>query len=76
LVLSHFFDLSYFSDFVVSQLAFGDEPEIICEGFYEIEDLSIFAWSSIPDIGHYRWLRGSIRQLLLNSKANYLVSTI
>jgi hypothetical protein len=24
--------------------AFGDEPETICEGYYEIEDTSIFAW--------------------------------
>jgi hypothetical protein len=29
-------------------LVFGDEPETICEGCYEIEDTSIFAWSSIP----------------------------
>jgi hypothetical protein len=27
--------------------ASGDEPEIICEGCYKIEDTSIFAWSSI-----------------------------
>jgi len=32
-------------------LAFGDEPEIVCKGCYEIKDTSIFAWSSIPDIG-------------------------
>ncbi len=36
--------------------AFGDELEIIYEGYYEIEDTSIFAWFSIPGIGHYRWL--------------------
>jgi len=34
--------------------ASGDEPEIICEGYYETEDTSIFAWSSVPDVGHYR----------------------
>jgi hypothetical protein len=42
-------------------LAFGDELEIVCEGCYEIKNTSIFAWSSIPGIGHYRWLRGPIR---------------
>jgi len=36
--------------------AFGDELEISCEGYYEIEDTSIFAWFSIPSSGHYRWL--------------------
>jgi hypothetical protein len=57
-------------------LASGDEPEIVCEGCYEIEDTFIFAWSSVPDVGHYRWLRGPIRQLPPNSKADYLVRTI
>jgi len=42
-------------------LAFGDKPETVYEGCYENEDISIFTWSSIPGIGHYRWLRGSIR---------------
>jgi len=54
----------------------GDEPETVCEGYYETEDNSIFAWSSVPGVGHYRWLRGSIRRLPPNSKANYLVRTI
>jgi hypothetical protein len=40
---------------------FGDEPETICEGCYETEDNSIFAWSSVPGVGHYRWLCGPIR---------------
>jgi hypothetical protein len=57
-------------------LASGDEPEIVCEGCYETEDTSIFAWSLVPGVGHYRWLRGSIRRLPPNSKANYLVCTI
>jgi hypothetical protein len=35
-------------------LTSSDEPETVCEGFYEIEDTSIFAWFLIPDIGHYR----------------------
>ncbi len=42
-------------------LTFGDEPETICEGYYEIKDTSIFAWSSILGVGHYHWLRGLIR---------------
>ncbi len=41
-------------------LASSDEPKTICEGFYEIEITSIFAWSSIPNIGHYYWLHGLI----------------
>ncbi len=40
--------------------AFGDEPETVCEGYYETEDTSIFAWSSILSVGHYRWLRDPI----------------
>jgi hypothetical protein len=56
--------------------AFGDELETVCEGCYETEDTSIFAWSSVPGVGHYRWLRGPICRLPLNGKANYLVCTI
>ncbi len=56
--------------------ASGDELETIYEGYYETKNTSIFTWSSIPDIGHYRWLRSAIRQPSLNSKANYLVCTI
>jgi len=56
--------------------ASGDEPETVCEGCYEIKDTSIFAWSSVPYVGHYRWLRGLIRRLPPNSKADYLVRTI
>ncbi len=56
--------------------ASGDKPEIVCEGCYETEDTSIFAWSSVPGVGHYRWLCGPIRQLPPNSKADYLVRTI
>ncbi len=54
----------------------GDEPETICEGYYEIEDTSIFAWSSVSGVSHYRWLRGPIGRLPPNSKADYLVHTI
>jgi len=56
--------------------ASGDEPETVYEGCYETEDTSIFAWSSFPDVGHYRWLHGPIRRLPPNSKADYLVRTI
>jgi hypothetical protein len=38
----------------------GDEPETIYEGCYEIENISIFSWFSVPGIGHYRWLHGLI----------------
>jgi hypothetical protein len=54
----------------------GDELETVCEGYYKTEDTSIFAWSSVPGVGHYRWLRGPIRRLPPNSKADYLVRTI
>ncbi len=40
--------------------ASGDEPETVCEGCYEIEDNSNFTWSSVPAVGHYRWLHGPI----------------
>ncbi len=56
--------------------ASSDEPEIVCEGCYETKNTSIFAWFSIPNVGHYRWLRGPIRRLPPNSKADYLVRTI
>ncbi len=57
-------------------LTFGDEPKTVCEICYETKDISIFAWSLILSIGHYRRLRGLIRRLPLNSKSNYLVHTI
>jgi hypothetical protein len=53
--------------------ASSDEPETVCEGCYEIEDTSIFAWSLILAIGHYRWLRGSIRRLPSNNKVDFLI---
>ncbi len=56
--------------------ASGDEFKTICEDCYKTEDTFIFTWSLVPDVGHYRWLCGPIRQLLLNSKADYLVRTI
>jgi hypothetical protein len=54
----------------------GDEPETVCEGFYETENISIFAWSLVPGVRDYRWLRGPICRLPPNSKADYLVRTI
>jgi hypothetical protein len=56
--------------------AFGDEHETLYEGCYEIEDTFIFAWSSVPGVGHYCWLRGLIRWLPPNGNADYLVRTI
>jgi hypothetical protein len=40
--------------------ASGDELETICEGCYEIEDTTIFAWFSIFSVGNYCWLRDLI----------------
>jgi hypothetical protein len=54
----------------------NDELETVYKGIYEIEDTSIFAWFSIPGVGHYRWLHGLIHQLLLNNKVDYLFCTI
>jgi hypothetical protein len=56
--------------------ASGDKLETVCEGCYEIENTSIFAWSSVIGVGHYRWFRVPICRLPLNSKADYLVRTI
>jgi len=56
--------------------ASGDEPETIYEGCSKTKNTSIFAWSSIPSIGHYRWLRDLIHRLHFNSKVDYLVRTI
>jgi hypothetical protein len=56
--------------------ACNDELKTICERCYEIENISIFAWSSVPRVGHYRWLYSLIRQLFLNSKVDYLIRTI
>ncbi len=39
----------------------SDELETICEGCYKTENISIFTWSSIFGVGHYRWLRSPIR---------------
>jgi hypothetical protein len=54
----------------------SDELKTVCESCYKTEDTSIFAWSLVLDVAHYCWLRGPIRQLPLNSKADYLVRTI
>jgi len=56
--------------------ASGDKPETVCENCYETENTSIFAWSLVPGVGHYRWLHGPICRLPPNSKADYLVRTI
>jgi len=56
--------------------ASGNESKIVYEGCNETRDTSIFAWSSIPGIGHYHWSRSPIRLLFLNNKVDYLVRTI
>jgi hypothetical protein len=56
--------------------ASGDKPKTVYEGCYEAGNTSIFAWSLVPGIGHYRWLHSLIRQLPLNSKVDYLIRTI
>jgi hypothetical protein len=38
----------------------SDEPKTVYKGFYENENIFIFAWSSIPSVGHYYWLHGLI----------------
>ncbi len=55
---------------------FGDKHETIYEGYYKIENISIFAWFLVLDVGHYCWLRDLIRRLPPNSKVDYLVRTI
>jgi hypothetical protein len=54
----------------------NDEPKTACEGYYQTEDIFIFARSSILGIGHYSWLHNLIHRLPLNNKADYLVRTI
>jgi hypothetical protein len=57
-------------------LTFGDEFEIVYEGCSKIKNIYIFAWSLVPNIKYYRWLRGPFRQLFLNSKTDYHIHTI
>jgi hypothetical protein len=56
--------------------ASSDEPETVCEGCYETEDIFILTWFSILSVGDYHWLRNPIRQLPPNNKADYWVRTI
>jgi hypothetical protein len=42
-------------------LVSNDELETVYESYYKTEDTSIFAWSSVPDVRHYRWFLGKIR---------------
>jgi hypothetical protein len=39
----------------------SDEFEIVYEGCYKTKDTSIFAWSLVPGVRHYRWLCDPIR---------------
>ncbi len=40
-------------------LVSSNERKTECEGFYETKNISIFAWSPIPYVGHNCWLHGS-----------------
>jgi hypothetical protein len=72
----YFFELSHLVILLQVDPAFDDEPETVCEGCYETKDIFIFAWSSVPNVGHYRWLHGPICRLPFNNKADYLIRTI
>ncbi len=76
LVLWHFSEFSHSSDFVASRPVSGDEPKTVYEGCYETKNTSIFAWSLILGVGHYRWLYGLIHYFHPNNKADYLIRTI
>ncbi len=54
----------------------SDELKTIYKGFYEIEDILIFAWFLNPTIGHYCWLHNLICWLPPNNKVYYLIRTI
>ncbi len=54
----------------------GDELGTVYEGYYKTKNTSIFAWSSIPNVGHFHWLYSLICRLSFNSKADYLICTI
>ncbi len=56
--------------------ASGNEPETVCEGYYETENTSVFTLSLVSSVGHYHWLCDPIRRPPPNSKADYLVRTI
>jgi hypothetical protein len=62
--------------FLQVNLGSSDEPKIVYKGLYEIENTSIFPWSSIFNIEHYHWLRNLIHQLPPNNKVNYLICNI
>jgi len=49
-------------------LAFGNELEIIYEGFYKTKNISIFAWSSTFGVEHYCWLYDLIYDYLLTTR--------
>jgi hypothetical protein len=67
--IDNFFELLYFGGLLQVDFVFGDELETIWKSLYEIEDISIFAWSSFLGIEHYHWVCNSIRFV------NYLSTT-
>jgi hypothetical protein len=74
LVLSYFSKLSHFGDLIAP--ASDDKLETVCEGCYKTRDISIYAWSLVPNVGHYHWLQDPIHRLPPNSKADHLIHTI
>jgi hypothetical protein len=55
-VLYYWFFLNFHTLVILLQVdpIYNDEPGNVCEGFYETENILIFAWSLVPNIIHYR----------------------
>ncbi len=75
-VLLHFFKFLHPNDLLQIDPTSGDEPETVCESCYETKNTSIFAWYSIPSVGHYRWLHDPICRLPFNNEVDFLIHTI
>jgi hypothetical protein len=76
LVLSHFSKLLHLGDLAANRPRFWSWTRNRLWRLFETENITIFAWSWIPDVGHYHWLRSSIHWLPPNNKVSYLVCTI
>lgn len=61
LVLTIFLNFCILVILLQVDFVFGDEFETIWKSFYEIEDISIFAWFSFLGVEHYHWVSNSIR---------------
>jgi len=76
LVLSYFAKLPHPGDLVTSQPCFRWWTQNCLWRLLWNQRHFYLRWSSVPDVGHYRWLCSPIRQLPPNRKADYLVRTI